>query len=104
MSSPCRGVPTARWNLAETNAIDWVLRMAPVPQGDFLDVIASNGALTPNLLDDLGDCVAAYHARLPPVPNCDSAGTMLHITEGNVRSALAAGLPRADVEAWHADE
>ena len=83
------------------NVIDWVLRMAVVPEGDFLDVIASRGPLTPRLLDDLGDCIAAYHARLAPVPNRDSAGGLLRITEGNVRSALAAGLPVAHVETWH---
>jgi aminoglycoside phosphotransferase family enzyme/predicted kinase len=87
--------------LGGENPVDWVLRMAPVPQGDFLDVIASDGSLTPTLLDDLGDCVAAYHARLAPVPGIDSAGGFLRITEGNLRSALAAGLPTAEVENWH---
>lgn len=80
--------------------IDWVLRMAPVANSDFLDVIASHGALTPQLLDALGDCVAAYHAGLPPLPDRDSAATLLRITEGNSRSALAAGLPAAEVNFW----
>src|ERR1700733_15280447 len=53
--------------LGGENPVDWVLRMAPVPGGDFLDVIASDGRLSPTLLDDLGDCVAAYHVRLAPV-------------------------------------
>jgi uncharacterized protein len=83
------------------NPIDWVLRMAPVPQGDFLDVIASRGGLTPKLLDELGDCVANYHSRLPQVLNQDSAGTLLRISDGNARSAHTAGLPPADVETWH---
>jgi aminoglycoside phosphotransferase family enzyme/predicted kinase len=87
--------------LGGQNPIDWVLRMAPVPPDDFLDVIASNGPLTSALLDGLGDCVAAYHARLAPVPGIDSATGLLRITEGNVRSALAAGLPKADVTTWH---
>lgn len=94
--------PDGTLELGGPNAVDWVLRMAPIPQGDFLDVIASHGAITPKLLDDLGDCVAAYHAKLPPVPNCDGAATMRDITEGNVRSAVAAGLPQAAVAAWHA--
>jgi aminoglycoside phosphotransferase family enzyme/predicted kinase len=81
--------------------VDWVLRMAPVPDGDFLDVIVSEGRLTPVLLDALGDCVAAYHFRLAPVVGWDSAGAMLRITDGNVQSALAAGLPDDDVTAWH---
>ena len=87
--------------LGGDNAIDWVLRMAVVPEGDFLDVIASKGPLTSRLLDDLGDCVAAYHARLVPKSGWDSAGGLLRITEGNARSALAAGLPAAAVETWH---
>jgi aminoglycoside phosphotransferase family enzyme/predicted kinase len=80
--------------------IDWVLRMAPIPQGDFLDVIASRGGLTPERQDELGDAVAAYHARLAPVRELDSAGAFLRITGGNARSALAAGLERVDVESW----
>jgi aminoglycoside phosphotransferase family enzyme/predicted kinase len=84
----------------ETEAVDWVLRMAPVPAADFLDVIAERDGLTPALLDALGDCVARYHARLPHVPGWDSAGALLRITRGNARSALAAGLPAARVEAW----
>jgi uncharacterized protein len=92
--------PDGTLELGGDNAVDWVLRMAPVPPGDFLDVIASAGPLTPTLLDELGDCVAAYHARLAPVPNWDSAGGLLRITQGNVRSALSAGLPADDVEDW----
>jgi hypothetical protein len=87
--------------LGDENAIDWVLRMAPVPAGDFLDVMASNGPLDPELLDAIGDSVAAYHMSLPPVTHQDSAGRLMDITEGNVRSALAAGLPAGDVDAWH---
>ncbi|MBV8912446.1 MAG: hypothetical protein JOZ05_05305, partial [Acetobacteraceae bacterium] len=34
-------------------AIDWVLRMARVPSGDFLDHLAHGGGLTPALLDAL---------------------------------------------------
>jgi aminoglycoside phosphotransferase family enzyme/predicted kinase len=86
--------------LGGDNPVDWVLRMVPIPDGDFLDVIASRGGLTPERQDDLGDAVATYHMRLPPVRDRDGAGTFSRITEGNARSALAAGLPRADVEAW----
>jgi aminoglycoside phosphotransferase family enzyme/predicted kinase len=94
--------PDGSLELGGKDAIDWVMRMAPVPGTDFLDVIASDGRLTPTLLDGLGDCVAAYHARLPAVPNHDSAGALLRITDGNARSALAAGLPREAIKAWHA--
>ena len=92
--------PDGSLELGGDNPIDWVLRMAPVPAGDFLDVIASQGALPPRLLDALGDCVAAYHCGLAPVPNWDSAGSLLRITEGNVASAMAAGLPAGAISAW----
>jgi aminoglycoside phosphotransferase family enzyme/predicted kinase len=84
----------------KAGAIDWVLRMAPVPKADFLDAIARRGQLTPALLDALGDCVANYHARLPPVTQWDSTAALLRITAGNSRSAVAAGLPAEQIEAW----
>jgi predicted kinase len=80
--------------------LDWVLRMARVPEQDFLDTMAARGALSPELLDALGDCVAAYHARLPVAAEWDSPAAMLRLTDGNARAAIAAGLPRAEVEAW----
>jgi aminoglycoside phosphotransferase family enzyme/predicted kinase len=82
------------------SAVDYVLRMAPVPPEDFLDVMAARGLLTTGLLDRLADSVARYHARLPPLPGRDSAATILDITQGNARAALAAGLPADRVEAW----
>jgi hypothetical protein len=81
-------------------AIDWVLRMAPVPDQDFLDVIATRGGLTRKILDGLGDCVARYHARLPPVVDWNSCEALTRMAEGNVRSALAAGLPEEPIHAW----
>ena len=38
--------------------VDWVVRMARVPEGDFLDAIAARGGLDGPLLDALGDAVA----------------------------------------------
>jgi hypothetical protein len=93
--------PNGSLELGGDNAVDWVLRMAPVPRGDFLDVIASGGNLTSELLDGLGDCVAAYHSGLAPVPHWNSAEALLRVTRGNADSALAAGLPVPEVEAWH---
>jgi aminoglycoside phosphotransferase family enzyme len=47
-------------------ATDWVLCMAPVPAADFLDAVAARGGLTPDLLDEAADAVAAMHASLAP--------------------------------------
>jgi uncharacterized protein len=87
-------------HLSNDAPIDLVLRMARVPDGDFLNVIASRDGLTGKLLDALGDTVAAYHARLPPVDGVDFERSMRRITEGNVRSASVAGLPPGELELW----
>lgn len=81
-------------------AIDWVLRMAPVPEADFLDAMAARGALTSALLDAVGGAVARYHSALKPVAGCDSHAALLRAVDGNARSALAAGLPDQRVRDW----
>jgi len=80
--------------------IDWVLRMAPVPEQDFLDVMAARGRLTPEIQDALADCVARYHADLRPILGWNSYGALLRTAEGNARSALAAGLAQDAVYNW----
>ena len=79
-------------------AVDHVLRMARVPQGDFLLEQAAHG-LSDRLLDALGDMVAADHARREPVADHDP-GHPGRNARDNARSALAAGLPRDKVAAW----
>ncbi len=82
-------------------AIDWVVRMARVPEGDFLDAIAARSGLDAALLDALGDAVAAYLAAAPVVA-ADGVAAQRLMTEGNLRSARAAGLPDADLGRWAA--
>jgi aminoglycoside phosphotransferase family enzyme/predicted kinase len=84
------------------DAIDWVLRMAPVPSGDFLDVVAAAGGLTPDLLDALGDAIASFHRSLPPVAGTDAIASMRDVIAGNARSAHDAGLADDAVQAWQA--
>jgi hypothetical protein len=84
--------------LDQGEAVDWVLRMAPIPAADFLDAIAVKGGLDDRLLDRMGDCVAAMHARLPPATGVDSAASQARIARGNAQSARAAGLP--GIDAW----
>ncbi len=84
----------------EGAAVEWVLRMAPLPPDAFLDAVAAAGGLTPALLDALGDAVASLHAGLPPLAGVDAPATMAAIIAGNRRAALAAGLPAARVAAW----
>jgi uncharacterized protein len=87
--------------LGEGDPLDWVLRMARVPDADFLDPIVATGRLTEALLDALGDCVFDYHARLPPVADWDSVASMHRIADGNAQAAIAAGLAEDRVCAWH---
>ncbi len=77
---------------------DWVVRMASVPEGDFLDVAAAAHGLSPSLLDQIADAVAAWHMSLSPV--LDVRPDMEAITQGNVRSAVAAGLTEPEVLGW----
>ena len=78
--------------------LDWVVRMARVPAGDFLDVMAAASGLSPALLDQIADAVAAWHLALPPILSLRP--DMEAIAQGNVNSAVAAGLAEAEVLAW----
>ncbi len=75
--------------------VEWVLRMAPIPAADFLDAVAARGALTPALLDALGDAVVALHQAAPKVEALDAPAAMAQVLAGNLRAARAAGLPEA---------
>ncbi len=77
-------------------AIDWVLRMARVPDDDFMDRMT----LTPALLDAAADAVAEMHAALPVVMVEHATERLRQVALGNGRSALAAGLPPDAVHGW----
>jgi aminoglycoside phosphotransferase family enzyme/predicted kinase len=83
---------------ADGTIIDWVVRMGRVPHGDFLDIRAATTGLSDRLLDQIADAIAAFHTALPPLP--DVRPDMEKIAEGNVPSALSAGLPEPEVLAW----
>lgn len=78
--------------------VDWVLRMGRIPDSGFPDL----SQLGPEVLDALGDMVAANHAALNPASLTDPVGTMRGNVEGNARSGLASGLPPDLVAAWRA--
>jgi len=80
--------------------VDWVVRMARVPPGDFLDRRLPDG-LTPAMLDGLGDSVAAWHAALAPTDK-DQVAALPEVAKGSALAAVAAGLPPARVAAWQA--
>jgi predicted kinase len=80
--------------------VDWVVRMARVPDGHFADALARRGPLDPRVLDALADAVADLHLQLPPVATEHAAEAIRAIVLGNVAAAIAAGLPHVEVGAW----
>ena len=84
--------------------VDWVLRMARVPQGDFLDEKVAAGGVDAALLDGMADAVVALHAAQPPTPTgVSEVARLRRVLDGNAASAVAAGLNEAAVAAWQAD-
>lgn len=80
--------------------VDWVLRMARVPDGDFLDEMAAAGRVDTPLLRALADEVAAMH-RVQPLLGCDDpVARMRAVAAGNADAAGAAGLDKSLVGAW----
>jgi uncharacterized protein len=97
---PVTRVPEGRLALdGQGEVVDWVLRMAPVPAGDFLDAVAARGGLDDGLLDAIADAAFALHEALPPLPEVDAPAALHRVLEGNAAAALAAGLPAPRVEA-----
>ena len=86
----------------EGKVIDWVLAMARVPEGDFLDRMAADGRVDGPVLLGLADAVAAMHARQAVVAGADPVKRMVAVAEGNAVAAGAAGLDAAKVAAWRA--
>ncbi len=82
--------------------VEWVVAMARVPEADFLDAIAARGGLSPLLLDQIADTIAAYHARLTPVRR-DLPQALRGVVDGNRVAALGAGLDPRRVASWHSD-
>lgn len=86
----------------EGEIVEWVLRMAAVPEADFFDRLAANGALPPALARDLADRCAEFHRALPPVPDWDSPGAFARLIADNHAAGRAAGLPAEDLADWTA--
>lgn len=93
-----RGLDGALALGGQGEAVDWVLRMAPLPPEDFLDAVAARGELDGTLLDAIADAVVALHGAAPVVEGVDAPAAMARVLEGNRTSCLEAGLPAQPVE------
>jgi aminoglycoside phosphotransferase family enzyme/predicted kinase len=79
-------------------AEEWVVRMAPVPAGDFMDAVARRGGLAPALLDATADAVVALHQAAAPAPlGFDAPAAAGRVLAGNIRDGRTAGLPEAEL-------
>lgn len=83
-------------------ALDWVLRMAVIPPGDFLDGMARRGDITPALLTQVADMVVRLHETCEPVRAPDAAGRLRHVILDTLAAARAAGLAQGDIRTWEA--
>jgi len=88
----------------DSEPVDYVLRMARVPEPDFLDAMAAAGRLDPPLLTAIADAVVALHQALPAIPDRRPSEhhRLQKVIDGNRAAGLAAGLPAEAVAAWHA--
>ena len=83
----------------EGKVVDWVVRMARVPPGDFLDEVAARGALDAPLLDAMADAVVELHGRNPVLPR-DQNAALARVADGNALAARQAGLDPTEIAGW----
>jgi len=83
------------------DALEYVLQMARIPDGDLYDAIALRGALKPEMLTALADVVFAFHAGLDPLTKTDWADQLSRIIDGNRVAALRTVLDPVLVTRWY---
>ncbi len=87
-------------------AIDWVVEMRRFDQQTLFDRMTARGALTPALVRDLADEVAAFHAAAEPNLRHGGARGIRRVIRGDAASFAAlrpGGLDRDAVRALQAD-
>src|SRR6185369_14026039 len=84
-----------------TPAVDWVLVMRRFDQAALFDRMAEGGRLTPSLMRDLADRIAAFHGAAEATRDFGGAAGMTWMIDGNSRNLRLAGadwFPPGDVE------
>jgi aminoglycoside phosphotransferase family enzyme len=81
-------------------AIEWVLRMAVIPPGDFLDAAAPQ-AFTPLLCRQLAEMVVRLHATAP-VGELSNPADQFRALIAEAAAAVTAGLDAQAFSAWQA--
>jgi aminoglycoside phosphotransferase family enzyme/predicted kinase len=77
--------------------VEWLLEMARFDQEARLDRVAARGELTPAIVDDLAEVIAAFHAQAAVRSECGGVAGMREVIEGNAEdfAALPEGIFRA---------
>jgi aminoglycoside phosphotransferase family enzyme/predicted kinase len=73
--------------------VEWLLEMARFDQEARLDRVAARGELTPAIVDDLAEEIAAFHAKAAVRTECGGFAGMREVIEGNAEDFAA--LPEA---------
>jgi aminoglycoside phosphotransferase family enzyme len=73
--------------------VEWLLEMARFVQGARLDRVAARGQLTPAIVDDLAEEIAAFHGQAAVRTECGGFAGMREVIEGNAEDFAA--LPEA---------
>ena len=70
--------------------VDWVLEMRRFAAAGLFDRLAEAGALSPALLRDLADAIAAFHAAAEPVTTLGGSAGIARVIDGNAENFRAA--------------
>jgi aminoglycoside phosphotransferase family enzyme/predicted kinase len=82
-------------------ALDWVVEMARFPQEALFSHLVATGRLSPRLMRDTADAIAAFHRSAEVTPGFGGAegiAAVLRINEENMRECLPPAVPAKDVE------
>ncbi len=69
---------------AQGDAVDWVVVMVRVDQDTLFDRMAEHGALTPELMRQLADAIAAFHASAERFTDRGGQSAMRWVVDGNI--------------------
>ena len=69
---------------AQGDALDWVVVMARVDQDTLFDRMAERGALTPDLMRQLADAIAAFHASAERFTDRGGCAAMRWVVDDNI--------------------
>ncbi|WP_338467000.1 AAA family ATPase [Novosphingobium sp. ZN18A2] len=79
--------------------VDWVVEMQRFPGDALLSEVAARGELTPALVRELADAIAAFHEIAKPVRR-DGAARMARVIDTNRAAMAAAEMDAAACDEW----